>query len=198
MASVSTSTYESLLTNALQIVNANRTEPIGFYLCGRRQLDLGQPIFLEIIKADGSKEKIGITHFINLTESLNDDDLEANARTTNQLAEAIIARAQRVAAFEPLEGLRYRDENGTLFDFNRVNVRPISEDNWSSFTVEGKIVKIGERELSLSNIVSESTIVFSKVTEGSKEGQIQLLDDMDHRPGAGMFIDPATGQLTRG
>lgn len=153
------------------------------------KVEMKQPVFLQLVYADGTTRNVGITHLVHLRGKDWDNlPLEEIARTTDEVAQAIITR---VGLFFDAEkrGL-YIDENGTIFDFNGVNIK-IHEDK--TFSIGDKVVTYNDSPLELTRIKGEGIVQFIP----REKGIIELGDAIDKREGKGIFID-AEGKIFRG
>lgn len=147
-----------------------------------------KPILLALTYPDGTTRNIGVIHLVRLEGDNWDLTPAANlAKTTEEIAQAILARIQRFFEAEN-EGL-YLDENGTIFDFNGLDVR-VHQDH--SFSVKGHMVTISGSKCPLSLLKSEGIIVFKE----TESGETELVDTLDQRIQKGVFID-AEGNLYR-
>lgn len=140
------------------------------------------PVFLELVYADGTKRNIGITHHRHLTDTPDD------FRTDDELGQAITRRVQLFIESEG-KGLLINNR-GSIYDFGAVDVKVLEN---GTFTVNGTLVTTNDKPLLLESIMSESVITFTQV--GSE--LVQLVDPLDRRTGKGMFIR-GDGVLTRG
>jgi len=147
-----------------------------------------QPVFLQLKYPDGRMRNIGITHLVHLRGSGWDDKpIEEIARTTEEVAKAIIDRIELF--FDAESRQLYIDENGTIFNFNKI---PIEVHADKTFSVKETLVTYGESALLLTRIKSESIVEFRQLDNG----HIELFDAIDQRKGKGIFIDGA-GKIYR-
>lgn len=147
-----------------------------------------EPIFLQLQYTDKTTRNIGITHLVHLIGNHWDAaPLETIARTTDQLAKAIL---DRIALFFDAERRRlYIDEFGTIFDFKDTKIK-INENN--TFSINDILVTYLEKPLPLTRFKSESIIEFKQM----KNGHIQLFDQLDRRTGKGIFMN-TKGEIYR-
>ncbi len=173
------------------IEQANRTFPQDEYSVRLAKEVEGykDPVYLELKFQDNSIRRIGVVHLVHLTGSdWDNQSYEAIAKTTDQVAQAIIARVKLF--FEAETQKLHIDETGTIFDFNKTNVQ-LREDN--TFLVNGHVVTYQDKPVALSRIQSEGIVQFIQ----QEDGVTYLSDSVDQREGKGIFID-ANGKIYRG
>ncbi len=152
------------------------------------QIDPKKPVLLSLIYPDKAVRNIGVVHLVRLEGDRWDlTPAEDLAKTTEEIAQAILARIQRF--FEAEKAGLYIDENGTIFDFNNIDVR-VHQD--LSFSVKGHMVTLSGSKIPLSLLKSEGIIVFKEAAHGETE----LVDESDKRLHKGVYID-VEGNLYR-
>lgn len=147
-----------------------------------------EPVFLQLKYPDGRTRDIGITHLVHLRGSNWDDKpIEEIARTTEEVAKAII---DRIELFFDAEARQLSiDENGTIFNFNKI---PIEVHADKTFSVKDIPVTYEGSALLLTRIKSESIVEFRRLENGHTE----LFDAIDQRKGKRIIIDTA-GKIYR-
>ena len=140
-----------------------------------------EPVYLQLKYPDGKTRNIGIVHLVHLRGSDWDSQpLGEIAKTTDEVAKAII---DRIILFFNAEARKLHiDENGTIFDFNKI---PIKLHAGHTFSVNDTLVTHGEIPLALTKIKSEGIVTFRQF----ESGHIGLFDAIDQRKGRGIYIN---------
>ncbi len=141
-----------------------------------------EPIHLQLYSlTDRSALPIGVVHLVHLVgKDWAGQPFENLARTTDEVAQAIL---NRVTLFSGAQNKGFHiDENGTIFDFNRLNVELFSNQ---TFSIDGIPVTYEGSPIRLANLTSEGIIEFKRLENGC----IHLDDKVDKREGMQIFID---------
>jgi hypothetical protein len=147
-----------------------------------------EPVFLQLKYPDGRTRNVGITHLVHLRGSdWNDRPIEEIARTTEEVTKAIIVRINLF--FDAESRQLYIDENGTIFNFNKI---PLEVHANNTFSVKDIQVTYEGSALLLTRIKSESIVEFRQ----RENGHVELFDAIDQRKGKGIFID-TVGKIYR-
>ncbi len=140
-----------------------------------------KPVLLSLTYPDQTVRNIGVIHLVRLEGDHWDlTPAENLAKQTEEIVQAILARIQRF--FEAEKANLYIDENGTIFNFNNLDVR-VHQD--LSFSIKGRMVTLSGDKIPLSLLKSEGIIVFKEADHGETE----LVDEFDKRVHKGVFID---------
>ena len=176
------------LRAALQQANKSIFEREYIVVAANEKAGPKEPVFLQLKYPDGKTRNIGITHLVHLRGSDWDDKpVEEIARTTDEVAKAII---DRIELFFDAEARQfYIDENGTIFNFSKT---PVEVHKDKTFSVNEIPVTYAGASLLLTRIKSESIVEFRQLENGHTE----LFDAIDQRKGKGIFIDTA-GKIYR-
>jgi hypothetical protein len=149
-----------------------------------------EPIDLSL-EQEGQKRNIGITHLVHLRDK-NWDQTQAEqmARTTDEVANSILARLHLFLYAEKQPHLWINKTTGAIFDFGDVGIQRNLDNTFSigeiPVTYRGKL-------LTLDQPRSEGIMTFQRIANGD----ISIADGIDLRKGKRIFIN-SKGEIYRG